>query len=77
MVPAYLLNFLLGLCLAMLAEPVSESPLVHALVSSLLGLFSIVILVAFLVNSVLKTVRSLQPVSVAIAARHSGLHSPL
>lgn len=62
MVPAYLLNSVLGLGMALLADPVSESVFVHLGVSALLGLFSIVLFVAFVVNNVLRTFRSLQPV---------------
>lgn len=46
----------------MLADPVSESFFVHLGVSAMLGLFSILLLVAFVVNSILSTFRRLQPV---------------
>lgn len=77
-VPASVVSLALGLLLALLAEPLSESALVHVVVSALLGLFSLLILAAFVLNQLLRTVRSMQQVGRSdgrTTATHSLTHT--
>lgn len=62
-IPRYLFNLIVGLFLVWAAEPLSESRLIHLLLSGVMGLFSGLIVVALTLNYTLRTVRRLQPFS--------------